>query len=485
LAGAGSIVGLALASSGLAVIVALVPKHSLIADQALRRVRVNLLVLGFTVAVSLLTGTVVSLLPALRVSGLNLDEWLRQRGRPSGTVTSGSYLQRALIISEVALVLVLLVGAGLMVQSFRRLERAPTGFNPDHLLTVRIPLVRYKRSQGLEATNFYQKVLERMQAIPGVKSVGMANNLPFTGFHVSLVLPAPRNSSGVAGQTTYVTGRSVSPGYFRAMGIPIKEGRDFSPHDSEKNAPCVRIINEAMARRYWPGEDPVGRQTLSGACEQGGPALIVGVVADSKQNTVDSEAEPELYDPYGQHPTFASFLVTFVIRTVSDPLDLAATVRRTVWEVDHDQPVIQMRTMENVISESIWRQRFCASMLSIFAAIALVLSAIGIYGVLSYSVSRRTHEIGIRAALGATRRNILRMILGEGLLLTVIGLGGGIVSALGLTRLLRSLLYGVQPSDPITLALMSLLLAFVALVSIYVPARRATRVDPMVALRYE
>jgi putative ABC transport system permease protein len=267
------------------------------------------------------------------------------------------------------------------------------------------------------------------------------------------------------------------------MGIPLKEGRDFSQADDQRDARCVRIVNEAMARRYWSGEDPVGRQVY-GACRKDAPALIVGVVADAKQDSVVSQAEPEIYIPYAQHP-FASFLVTFVIRTASNPTNVAAAVRGAVWEVDHDQPVIQIRTMENVISESIWRQRVSASMLGLFAAIALVLSAVGIYGVFSYSVNRRTHEIGIRAALGATGGDILRLIVGEGLALTLIGVGAGIVAALGLTRLLAGLLYGVRPRDPLTFAALSLLLTGVALLAMYIPARRATRVDPMVALRYE
>jgi len=371
-----------------------------------------------------------------------------------------------------------------MIQTFKRLETAPTGFNPDHILTVRVPLARYKYSEGPQSVAFYRAVLERIATVPGVKSVAMANNLPFTGYHTSGIIPLPGNSPKGPGDTIGFALRSVSPGYFQAMETPLKAGRDFTLADSESNARCVRITNEAMARRYWPGENPVGRQ-LYGACPKGAAALIVGVVADSKQNSVDSQVEPELYEPYAQHPSFASFLVTFVIRTSSDPLGLAAAVRNAVWEIDHDQAVIQVRTMENVISESIWQQHFSASMLGAFAAIALLLSAVGIYGVLSYSVSRRTHEIGIRAALGATRRDILRMVVGEGLFLTLIGVGAGILVALGLTRLIASLLYGVRPRDPMTFVALSLLLIGVALLAVYIPARRATKVDPMVALRYE
>jgi len=316
-----------------------------------------------------------------------------------------------------------------------------------------------------------------------VKSAGMVNNLPFTGFETTVDFPAPPNSPGAPGRIFFVATRSVSPGYFQALGIPLKEGRDFTQTDNQKDAPCVRIVNEAMARRYWSGEDPVGKQVLR-ACRNDAPALIVGVVADSKQESVDSQVEPEVYLPYAQLP-FASFMVTFVIRTASSPTDVAAAVRGAVWEIDHDQPVIQIRTLENVVLESVWRQRVSASMLGVFAAIALMLSAVGIYGVFSYSVSRRTHEIGIRTALGATRGDILRLVVGEGMVLALVGVGLGVLAALGLTRLLAGILYGIHPRDPLTFTGLSLLLMGVALLAVYVPGRRATRVDPMMALRHE
>ena len=483
LAGAASVIGLALASSGVAMIANLLPKYSLIETQALRHISMNLPVLGFAVFLSLLTGIAVSLLPALRISRLNLDESLKQRGRTSGSSTRRSQVQRALIVVEVALALVLLVGAGLLIQSFQSLEAVPTGFRPDHLLTVRVPLVNYKYEQGPQSAAFYRTVLERIQAIPGVQSAAMVNNLPMTGFDTTTDFPAPPNSPAGSNSPVFVATRSVSPGYFHAMGIPLKDGRDFTQADNQEGAPCVRIVNESMARRYWPKADPVGKQ-VPGACRNDATALIVGLVADYKQFSVDSPPEPEVYLPYGQLP-FASFMITFVIRTDSNPMEVATSVRHAVSEIDSDQPVIQVRSMENVVLESLWRQRVSASMLGIFAAIALVLSAVGIYGVFSYSVSQRTHEIGIRTALGATREDILRMVVGEGLLLTMIGLGAGILVALWLTRLLATLLYGVSPKDPLTFAALSLLLTAVALLASYIPARRATRVDPMVALRYE
>jgi len=484
LAGAASVAGLALAFWGLDTIVSLVPKYNLIETQAVHRIAINLPVLGFTVALSLLTGIVVGLLPALRVSRLNLSESLKESGRTSGTTTRRYRFERVLVVSEVALALVLLVGAGLMIQTFERLQAAPTGFNPDHVLTVRVPLAKYRYSPGPQSVNFYRGVQERIEAIPGVRSVGMANNLPFTGFRTVGTISLPGKSPGGPGGTLTFTMRSVSPGYFQAMGIPLQEGRDFTLADSESGARCVRIVNRAMAHQYWPGEDAVGKQ-LYGACPKDAPGLIVGVVADSKQNSVDSTVEPELYEPYAQHPSFATFLVTFVIRTASNPLDLATAVRRAVWEIDPDQPVIQIRTMQNVISESIWQQHFAASALGIFGALALLLAGVGIYGVLSYSVSRRTHEIGVRAALGATRRDILRLVVEEGMLLALIGLSAGILAALGLTRLIASLLYGVRPRDPLTFAALSLLLTGVAWLAVYIPARRAARIDPMDALRVD
>jgi putative ABC transport system permease protein len=267
------------------------------------------------------------------------------------------------------------------------------------------------------------------------------------------------------------------------MGTPFIEGRDFTEAENRIDAPCVRIVNQALARLYWPGEDAVG-QRLPGVCPKGLAATIVGVVADSKQESVESQAQPELYEPYAQHP-FASFLVTFAIRTASDPLDVAMAVRQAVQRIDNDQPVIQLRTMQEVISESIWRQHISASVLGVFAAIALLLAAVGIYGVIAYSISRRTHEFGIRSALGATRREVLGLVLRQGLRLTLIGLVAGTILSLGLTRTLRSLLFGVTSTDLVTFAGVIVLLVITALLACYIPARRAANVDPIVALRYE
>jgi len=479
LAVGGICAGLILAWWGLATVLKLLPKYTMI-EPGVYRTSLNLPVLAFATALALLTGVVVSLLPALRFSRPNLNESLKQQGRTPGTDARASRLQQVLIVSEVALALVLLVGAGLMIQTFKHLESAPTGFKPDHLLTVRVPLVNYKYPPGKQSAAFYRTVLERILAVRGVSAAAMANNLPFTGFNTSVEFPAPPNWSG---EHFLLRARSVSPGYFQAMGIRFKGGRDFTEADNQKDAPCVRIVNEAMARLYWPGQDPVGKQ-ISKDCREDTPSLVVGWVADSKVGTVGSQADPEVYIPYAQAP-FGSFLVTFVIRTSSDPIDVAAGVRRAVRDVDQDQPVIQVRTMANVISESLWWQRVSGLTLGIFAAISLLLSAVGVYGVFSYTVSQRTHEIGIRTALGATRRDILRMVVGEGLLLTLIGVGAGIAAALWLTRLLASLLFGVRPNDPMTFAALSLLLTAVAILASYIPARRATKVDPMEALRYE
>jgi putative ABC transport system permease protein len=483
MAGAGSLSGLGLAKWGLTFIVSSVPKYNLIETQAVHRISINLPALAFAVAFAFLTGIAVGLMPAWRATKLDFNRSLKQSGWTAASRGGRSALQRGLVISEVALALVLLVGAGLMIQTFLRLETAPTGFKPDHLLTVRVPLVNYKYSQGEPSAAFYRAVLERIEAIPGVKSAAMANNLPFTGFHTSVYLPASPSSSGGTEQTIGAAERSISPGYFRAMGIPIKAGREFTEADNRKEARCVLIVNESMAHLYWPGENPVGK-LVPEACPKHVSALVVGMVADSKQNSVDASPQPEVYSPYAQFP-FASFLVTFVIRTSANPADLAPAVRRAVWAVDRNQPVIQMRPMVEVISESIWQRHVSASMLGIFAGIALVLASIGIYGVLSYSVSRRTHEIGIRMALGAGRENVLWLVVGEGFALAVLGITLGTVGALSLTRFLKSLLFGVRPGDPLTFVVVALILVAVSLFACYIPARRASRVDPMTALRCE
>jgi putative ABC transport system permease protein len=387
------------------------------------------------------------------------------------------------VTCEIAFALVLLLGAGLMVQSFRRLSTTPTGFNSDHLLTVRVPLMSYKYSPS-QSAEFYRGVLERIRAIPGVKSAGLANNLPFTGFHLTLAIPSPPESPGGPSGTIGVAGRSISPGYFQAMGTPFVDGRDFIDAENQSDGPCVRIVYQTMALLYWPGKDAVGQQ-LPGVCpKKGAAAVIVGVVADSKQESVTSQVQPELYEPYAQHP-FASFLVTFAIRTTSDPLDVAIAVRQAVQQVDNDQPVIQLRTMQEVISESIWRQHVSASILGLLSVLALLLAAVGIYGVIAYSISLRTHEFGIRSALGATKRDLLELVLRQGLYLTLIGLVAGIILSLGLTRLLRSLLFGVSPTDVVTFAAVIMLLVITAVLACFIPARSAANVDPMTALRYE
>jgi putative ABC transport system permease protein len=483
LAGVAGVAGLVLAWWGIGTIVRILPKYSLIETPVLYQVAINLPILAFAMALSLFTGIVVGLLPALRISHLSLDESLKERGRTSGRGPKELHLQRALIVFEVALTLVLLVGAGLMIQSFQRLSAAPTGFQPDHVLTARVPLVKYKYAEGPPSVAFYQSILERIQAIPGVRCAGMVNNLPLGVTTTAVDFPAPPNAPSESGRLFFVSTRSVSPGYFQAMGIAIKSGRDFTPADNQKDAPCVRIVNETMARLYWPGENAAGKQVLR-ACRNDTPALIVGVVADSQQRSVDSKVVPEMYMPYAQKP-FASFLVTFVVRTSANPVNVAAAVRRAVAEIDRDQPVIQVRTLENVVAETLWRPHLSAILMGVFAALAVLLSAVGIYGMFSYSVGQRTREIGIRAALGATRAHILRLVLKEGIILALLGVAAGFLAALGLTRLLAGLLYGIRPRDPLTFVALSLLLAGVALFACFVPAQRATKVDPMVALRYE
>jgi predicted permease len=476
----GSVCGVMLAQLGLDAITRLIPKYNLIETQALNHISINLPVLGLVAALSLFIGIGVGLLPALKASRIDISEWLKEHGRVA--TRGGTRLQSSLVICEIALAFVLLVGAGLMVQSFRRLSAAPTGFDPDHLLTVRVPLMRYKYSPA-QSADFYRDILGRIRSIPGVKSAGLANNLPFAGFNVTLNVPSPLSAPGVSGGTVGVDGRSVSPGYFEAMGTPFVAGRDFTEDENRTGAQCVRIVNQAMARLYWPGENAVGQQ-LPGVCPKGAVAVIVGVIADSKRESIASQVQPELYEPYAQHP-FATFLVTFTIRTASDPLNVTTAVREVVQQIDNDQPVIQLRTMQEVISESIWREHVSASVLGVLSTIALLLASVGIYGVIAYSTSHRTHELGIRSAFGATPRDVLGLVLRQGMYITLTGLIIGVVLSLVLTRTLRSLLFGVSSTDATTFAAMIVLLPITALLACYIPARRAANVDPLVALRYE
>jgi predicted permease len=480
LAALGGAVGLLLAVVGMRVLVALMPANL---SQA-KDINIDAKVLGFTLLVSLVTGVIFGLAPALHASRPDLNESLKEGGKGTAGVAR-SRVRGLLVISEVALALVLLIGAGLLINSFLRLRSVDPGFNADNLLTMKVVLPRLKYPDPVRRTAFYDELLQRVSSLPGVQSAGVTTNLPLTfkGNNGGVTIegrpePAPD-------ERPIVITRTVSPDYFRTMNIPVLKGRQFSPQDTA-DKPGVVIVSEATARQFWPGEDAIGKRIKLGGFNSDAPWLsVVGVAKDVRQFELDIAPKPQAYFPYAQMTYSYLAPRDLVVRTSGDPLGLAAAVRGEVWAIDKDQPVSNVATMEQILSNSVARQRFNMLLLVIFAAVALVLAAVGIYGVISYSVTQRTHEIGIRMALGATSKDVLTLVVGQGLKLVSAGVGIGLGSAFVLTRLMQSLLFGVSATDPTTFAAISAVLVAVAMLASYVPARKATKVDPMVALRYE
>jgi putative ABC transport system permease protein len=448
--------------------------------------RIDGRVLGFTAGLSLLTGLVFGLFPALQLSRPSLLEPLKEGGRGSAQGVRSQRLRDLLVVAEMALALVLLVGAGLLTNSFYRLRAINPGFNRENVLTAQITLPFSKYRESHQRTMFFGQVLERLKTLPGVLSAGATMTLPLgEGDRYWTMLdfegrPKPASREGVPTVAFF----QVTPDYFRAIGIPLLKGRPFGDQDNGQS-PLVAVINGTLSRRYFPNEDPIGKRIRLGV-EDTVPWLdVVGVVGDVALDRLNEPPPPAVYTAHLQGVQGASGTMLLVLRTTSDPLGVAAAVREQVWSVDKDQPVANITTLERLASDALARPRFNTLLLAIFATLALVLAAVGIYGVLSYSVAQRTHEIGVRMALGAEHRDVLRLVLGQGIPLICIGIMLGLGGALVGARLLTSLLFGVRPSDPLTFILVALLLAAVALLACYLPARRAVKVDPMVALRYE
>lgn len=442
---------------------------------------IDLQVLGFAVGVSVLTGIVFGLAPAFQASKTDLNETLKEGGR-SGASASRHRLRSGLVIFEVAVSLVLLIGAGLMIKSFLRLQQESPGFDPANVLSMQIslPVTKYTNEQQRRA--FSQQLLERVETLPGVHSAGVINPLPMggggwqTGFVVE-GLPAPG-----PGEVPSTDIARISADYFDVMRIRLLKGRYFTRQDTE-TAPRVAIVDETFANRYWPEEDPLGKRIKLGGPQSTEPWLtIVGVVNHVKNYGVDQDSRVETYIPYVQSPTTG---LTLMVRADGDPTALTSAVRSRIKEVDSDLPIYNVNTMEQLLANSVAPRRLSMFLLTVFAAVALLLAAVGIYGVMSYSVTQRTHEIGVRMALGAQKGHILKQVVGHGLRLTAIGLAIGLAASFLVTGLMSSLLFGVKATDPLTFAGIPLVLAVVALVATYIPARRATKVDPMVALRYE
>jgi putative ABC transport system permease protein len=474
----GGAAGLLLAFAGLKALTALIPPELFRG----REISMDGSVLIFTIALSLLTGAIFGLAPAMQAAKINLNETLKEGGK--GTVApSRPRLRSALVIAEIALALVLLVGAGLLINSFLRLSNVEAGFKTDNLLTVEVVPQQNKYDTVEKRTAFYTQVLERVGALAGVESAGVITNLPLTfkGNNASFTvegLPEPPPD-----QVAIAATRLISPDYFRTMSIQLVSGRGFTRQDINDRAQ-VAIISETMARTYWPGEEAIGKRIKIGRYSSTNPWItIIGVAANVRQFELETETRPQLYLPYSQLDFFEPRHL--VVKTTGDPLSFVASAREAVWSVDRDQPVSNVSTMETIVSESLAGRRLTMLLLGIFAGLALLLAAVGIYGLISYAVTQRTHEIGIRMALGANSRNVLGMVVGDSIRMIAIGVGVGLAAAFFLTRFMRSLLFGVSETDPVTFAVIPALLAAVALAATYIPARRATRVDPMVALRHE
>ena len=471
----GGALGLMLATWGLALLRWLNPGNI----PRLATIRLDNRVLAFTTGVAVLTGILFGLAPALRSSKMNLSETLKEGGR--GLASGHHRLRNLLVVSEIALSLVLLIGAGLLVRSFVRVQQVEPGFVPQNVLSMRLALVGQTYSEEPRRVSFYQQLWERIRRIPGVEAAGGVSVLPLTGGigWGGITIEGYDASTGQA--MIQADQRVASEGYFEAMKVPLLRGRFFSGQDA-KESQAVVIVDENMARTYWPNADPIGKRLKRGGATSTAPWLIVvGVVASIKQYALDTDSRVALYTPHLQS---GSGGLSLVVRTTSDPLAMAATITRGARAIDPSLPLYDVKTMEQWLSESLARRRFAMLMLGLFAVVAMLLAGVGIYGVMSYTVAQRTREMGIRVALGAQTRDVLRLIVRQGMSLAGIGVGIGLVVAIAATRLVASLLFGIQATDPITFAAIALLLAMVALLACWIPARRATKVDPMIALRY-
>ena len=477
LSAVGGVFGLLLAWWGTKALIALSPGGLM----DLRHVKVSLPVLGFTFGLTLLTGIVFGLVPALEAAHFDLNDSLKEGGKNIGGGARSHRLRNLFVITQVALALVLLVGAGLLLKSFNRLQSVAPGFESNNLLTMQINLPGKKYDTDPKVINFYQRAIEQFRAIPGVEVAGAISFLPFNG---------PHAGTGVAieGQPKRPPGQELGTGvcvtdanYFQAMHIPLKQGRLFTEQEATEMRHVV-VVNETFVRKNLGGQDPLGKRVIIEMKDENLPSEIIGVVGDSKHMGLETEVEPMSYWP---HPELAYSSMTLAIRTKGDPTSIAGAARQVIRNLDPDQPVGQVTTMDDLMARSVARSKFNATLLAVFSLVALIMAAVGIYGVMSYAVQLRTHEIGIRMALGAQRGDVLRMVVKQGIALGLIGVAAGLAASFGLTRLITTLLFEVTATDKTTFGLVAGGLFLVTLIACYMPARRATKVDPLVALRYE
>ncbi|MDQ3686028.1 MAG: ABC transporter permease, partial [Acidobacteriota bacterium] len=473
----GGAVGLALAAWGVDLLKSALPAGT----PRLNEIGLDASMLGVTLAVSLVTGLVFGVLPALRASDLKLSESLKEGARGTTEDFRRNRVRGLLVISEVALSLLVLIGASLLVKSFLHLQRVEPGFDPANLLTMQVSLPASKYAQPAQQTAFFRQLTQRLETLPGVRAIAVANDLPIDG-DTQTSTPHIEGRPAVAGEQPLAGVHTVSPAYLQTMGIALLKGREFTPADADESPPVI-VINETMARRLFPNEDPLGKRIKFSDPSTDEPwKEVVGIVGDVKHNGLDAEPYMETYVPFLQSPRAG---MSIAVRTTSEPASLTAAVRQAVLEIDKDQPIYSVRTMEQILSESVASRRLSMTLFSLLAGLALLLATVGIYGVIAYTVSSRTHEIGVRVALGAQTGDVLRLILKQGLVLILSGVTVGILTAFLLSRVLASLIFEVSATDPATFVVVPLLLVAVALLACYIPARRATRVDPMVALRYE
>jgi putative ABC transport system permease protein len=472
-------VGILIANAGIYFVKAFGPSNI----PRLREVTLDLPVLAFALGISLATGILFGLVPAIAAARENLVDSLKEGSQKSGGSRISPRLRNALLVSQVALALVLVVSAGLLTRTFFRLLGADGGFNAERVLTFQLPLRASKYAEQDHIVTLFGNVLRRLRAIPGVQSAGIGETVPLSGEGESTVIRMPDHPAISQKETPFANFTVISAGYFSAIGTPLLRGRDFQETDTADAMP-VTIVNATMEKKYWPNQSAIGKQVGPGSTRY--PLLtIVGVVPDVKHTSLREETAPEMYVLYNQKPWPSMLAMRVALRTKAAPPSITASVREAVHAIDPDLPLANVATLTSLLDDSMSQPRFSVFLLGSFGVLALLLASIGMYGVISYSVLQRTQEIGIRMALGAQRRKVFGMVLGQGALLAGLGIGIGLVAALGVTRLLASFLYGVRPTDPLTFAGVSLLLLGIALLACYLPARRATRVDPIVALKYE
>ncbi|MDX2042369.1 MAG: ABC transporter permease [Acidobacteriota bacterium] len=478
LASVGGIIGLAVAFASVGLLRSFGPQNI----PRLHEVGIDWRVAAFTVVVTFVTGIVFGLVPALRASQVDLHETLKDGGR-SASGASGRTAQRLrklLVVAEIALSLVLLICAALLIRSYQRILNSHPGFDPNNVVAMRLALPQVKAPTPEAILSFYQRVTDRIRSLPGVEAAGVSHSLPmstvsFAWDPITVEGYVPRTPD----EKIMSNIRMVSPDFFRAMRTPLRQGRFFDERD-KRGEPETVIINEALAERFWPNQDPLGKRLQQTRTKIW--RTVVGVVRDAKQFQTEKEPPLSVYFPFEQSLARNLHLV---VRTTSDPVAMTPTIVGALQSVDAEMPAFDVATMEQRMSDFLARRRFAMVLLAVFAAIAVLLAAVGIYGVMSYSVTQRTNEIGIRVALGASSRDVLNLILRQGMTLALIGAALGLVVAFGLTRFLSSMLFGIRATDPMTFARVALLLIAVALLACWIPARRATKVDPMIALRCE